>query len=186
MPIIKSAITCFENIKIYNWFFELENNQVIKLSFEDENFTHLILGTTIIKHLKQYKGLNGYSTISNTSLDTLKNEIKTNSFISKQVQNVTKRIKYFPEVESILKTPTYFYYDPLKVVAKNKNEITADYALRKKSNTNDNRTTLFIREQSDSSSYISVTCLVDNSLYKHTCNQEKVKVINSWKEKKTF
>lgn len=195
MSIIKIAFDCFEKIKSYNWYFELENNSIVKLSFDDEHFTHLILGTSLIKHLKQYKGKAGYQNISNITFDKLKIEITKNPTISNQVQSVKKRIKNFIQIENILLNPIYFFYDVTKVNCQNKNDIKATYALRLSNSINISdltedqinqqlRTTFFIREIQNSE-YIGVTCIVDNSSYKHTCNQDKIKVKKAWQETKS-
>lgn len=157
MSIIKIAFDCFEKIKSYNWYFELENNSIVKLSFDDEHFTHLILGTSLIKYLKQYKGKAGYQNISNITFDKLKIEITKNPTISNQVQSVKKRIKNFIQIENILLNPIYFFYDVTKVNCQNKNDIKATYALRLSNSINISdltedqinqqlRTTFFIRE----------------------------------------
>lgn len=69
---------------------------------------------------------------------------------------------------------------------KNKNDINADFAIlqmnKNKETDKKFRTTFFIRNHINEDHYFGVSCIIDNSSFKHTCNQDKIKVVKHWKE----
>lgn len=189
MALLIAAKQTYEKIMKYNWFFKLNNEKIVKITFNEEHFTHLIFGTKVNEGLGKYKGKNGYLEIQSKVFPEIEIEIKSNPIIGKELSNIKNRIKYFPELINILEKPDYFFYDIKKVKAQNSNEVRANFAIIQLNNNSETdkkfRTTFFIREnKSNIGEYFGVSCVVDNSSFKHTCNQERIEVIDYWKEER--